>query len=242
VQSKAIIKSTSAPDINWIKAEVKQIFDNKRSVNGEIINDIIQVDVNDMNITSLIIAHGNFTDKENNQLIITIPGNSVGDKNLGWETNLWLLVQQDSLGAFHTINSIRGDVAYQNSVVDMNGDGYSEISMVNKTIENNVQNIAYKLYSFYTQSLLYVSETQDYWNLNKEAARKTLHKGGLMYNVLETQYVDIDSDGKMEIVEKWVEFRFNGGKRINDIELKKQMKIISRILTFENGFYQVLKP
>ena len=59
-----------------------------------------------------------------------------------------------------------------------------------------------------------------------------------MYNVLETQFVDIDNDGKMEIVEKWIEFRYNGGKNVNAIELKKTMKIRSRILTLKNGIYQ----
>ena len=63
-------------------------------------------------------------------------------------------------------------------------------------------------------------------------------KGDLLYNVLETQYVDIDNDGKMEIVEKWIEFRYNGGKRINEIEQRKTMKIKSRILILKDGIYQ----
>jgi len=227
-----------SPDISWIKKEVKQIFENKRSIHGEILDEIISIDWNRINANSIVIALGQFTNKNKKQFIITIPGSSKTDINLGWETNIWLLVEQDSVSNFKTINSIRGDIAYQNSVCDMNADGFDEISMVNKTQSKNIQKIAYKIFSFNSSSLLYVSETEDRWNTNKEFARKDLKKGDLLYNILENQYIDIDDDGKLEIVEKWIEFRYNGGKRINEIEQKKTMKIRSRILTLKDGIYQ----
>lgn len=228
----------SMPDLSWVKTEVRQIIEQKPSNSGENIAAILKIDLNTLTSASLVIASGHFTDKENKQMLITIPGTSKDNSNLGWETNLWLLVQKDSANNYKTIASIRGDVAYQNSVIDMDGDGYDEISMINRTVTSNVQRIAYKLFSFKSKSVLYVSETEDRWSMNKDNVRRTIAKGELLYNVLETQFVDIDNDGKMEIVEKWIEFRHNGGKRIKDIEQRKTMKIRSRILTIKDGTYQ----
>ncbi len=230
--------NVAVPDVNWVKTEVKQIFENKVTGNGENIAELLSIDLNNLTASSLVVASGHFTDKTARQILITVPGTAKGESDLGWETNLWLLVQVDSNKTYKTISSIRGDVAYQNSVMDMDGDSFDEISMVNRTLSNGVQRIAYKLFSFKTNSLMYVSQTEDRWTLNKENMRKSLVKGDLLYNVLENQYVDIDNDGKLEIVEKWIEFRYNGGKRINEIEQKKTMKIRSRILTLKDGVYQ----
>lgn len=229
--------SNKMPDVNWIRAEISQILDNKRVINGEILAELISVDVNNLNSTTLSTAIGNFTSKQQKQILITIPASAKPEKNLGWETNLWLLVEQDSTG-FHTLGSIRGDVAYQNAVMDVNGDGLDEISMVNHTREGQCERVSYKIFSFFTQSLLYVSETRDNWSTCKDKVRKNLKKGDLLYNVLENQYIDIDNDGNVDIVEKWIEFRYNGGRSIADIEQRKTMKIRSRILTLKDGIYQ----
>lgn len=230
--------SFSSPDINWIRNEVTHLVESQSAANGEILKNLLTVDSKFITESSVVAARGHFTSNSHEQLLITVPCKAAANANLGWETNIWLLVDKDSSGVYRTISYIRGDIAYQNSIVDMDNDGFDEIAMVNSTYMGGVQHIAHKLYSFKTNSLLYVGESVDRWTMNKESLRKKLHKGDLLYSVLETRYADIDHDGNLEIVEKWIEFRYNGGKSISTIEQRKSATIRTRVLTLKNGVYQ----
>jgi hypothetical protein len=219
----------SSPKIEWVKTEIQKIVNSNELISGERLGDILTFNTAEINESSVVIATGHFTSTQKNQYIITVPGTAITGRNLGWETNLWLLVEKTDGNDFKTIATLRGDVAYQNSLVDVDGDGLQEISMVNRT-GNQVSQSTYKLYSFKNNKYVYQAETVDNWSNNRIAKRKHLAKGELLYNILQVSYTDTDGDGKTEIVETWINFNYNGGRRIATIEQKKSMTVVTNIV------------
>lgn len=60
-----------------------------------------------------------------------------------------------------------------------------------------------------------------------------------MYNVLSFDFKDVNNDGTLELVETWVEMRYNGGRKVADIEQKKSVHTVQRILFFSDGKYSI---
>jgi hypothetical protein len=219
----------TAPKIEWVKTEIQNLLNSNEMVAGENLANLLSINTTELNESSVVVAAGHFTSNTRNQFVITVPGVAKSN-NLGWETNVLLLVEKTDFNEFKTIAKLRGDVAYQNSLVDIDGDGLQEILMVNRT-GTVAPTFTYKLYSFNSNSYIYKAESVDNWTQNRMARRKHLKKGELLYNVLQLSYTDTDNDGKTEIVETWINFNYNGGRRIATIEQKKTMSVVTRIVT-----------
>jgi hypothetical protein len=101
--------------------------------------------------------------------------------------------------------------------------------MVNQTGTTSSKS-THKLYSFKKNAFIYQAETTDNWTNNRIAKRKHLSKGELLYNVVQLSFTDTNADGKLEIVETWINFNYNGGRRIATIEQKKTMTVVTNIV------------
>lgn len=236
--STSPVNSQAAPQLEWVKTEVQNILRNAALSNGEKAAELLDLDINSLRESSLIIASGHFTDARKNQFIITIPAAAKEGMNLGWETNLWLVVEKSGENQFRTVASMRGDVAYQNSCIDVDGDGIEEVLMTNRVQTENSLNTVQKIYSFKTHSVVYQATSVDMWTQSRISSRKHMKKGQLMYNVLQLGFNDLDGDGKLEITETWIDFNYNGGRRIATIEQKKSMFIKTNTLNLSNGVYR----
>lgn len=226
--------SAAVPAFDWVKSEIQKVFSTSNT-SGENLGEVLDLNINALDQSQLIFVKGHFTSTENTQYIVTVPASAKNGKDLGWETNVWMLVERNADQSWSTLSTMRGDIAYQNSLVDIDGDGLMEVSMVNKTSNENAQTVSYKIYSFKNNGFIYSAETKDCWSNHKIARRKHLDRNEMLYNTLQVQVVDTDNDGVKEIVETWTEFRYNGGRRVATIEQKKNMVVITNVLKWENG-------
>lgn len=229
--------NATSPAVEWVKTEIQKIFQNTSGA-GENLSDMVTVNVATLNQSSLVVVSGHFTNKNKTQYIVTVPGQAKLGKDLGWETNVWMLVERNDDQSWNTIATLRGDVAYEHSLIDIDNDGLQEINMVNRMSCNGCQKISYKIYSFKTASFVYSAESNDSWSNHKIAKRKHLRKGELLYNVLQLNTTDVNNDGVKEVVETWIEFRYNGGRKVSTIEQRKTMLVKTNVLTLNNGVYQ----
>lgn len=235
-------QNLAVPKIEWVKSEVQKIFSSGDFNNGEKLKDMLEVDYASLSESSVIVAKGHFTSTDLNQFIITVPAKAKTGKNLGWETNVWLLVEALGNNNFKTIKAMRGDVAYQNSIVDVDRDGLQEIMMINnKHTEEGVVTL-YKLFSFKSNSVIYSTQTVDNWNHIKIKRRKHLVKSETLYSVLQFSFIDLDGDDRLELVETWVDFKYNGGRRVATIEQRKTMAVSKRTHKLINGVYAETMP
>jgi hypothetical protein len=223
------------PRLEWIKAELQRILSNPASAALEVSPDMANLTQNQ--VTSVA---GHFTSKEKIQQILCIPAKSTSGKNLGWETNLWLLIECDSSSGYKTIATSRGDVVYGSSLVDVDNDGLMEVPMVNEYTEAcGTKNITYKLFSFKTMGFLYESTSKDLRKtLIGDKKCKKINKGTLLYNILQVEYKDVDHDGDLEIIENWVNFNYNGGKSMRQVELNKTMSSNAKVLYLNQGAFK----
>ena len=223
------------PRLEWIKAELQRILNSPASASLEV-----QPDMANLTQSQVTSVAGHFTSKEKIQQILCIPAKSVTGKNLGWETNLWLLIECDSSNGYKTIATSRGDVVYGSSLVDVDNDGLMEVPMVNEFTEAcGTKNITYKLFSFKTMSFMYESTSRDLRKtLIGEKKCKKVSKGTLLYNILQVEYKDVDHDGDLEIIENWVQFNYNGGKSMRQVELNKSMSSHSKVLYLNQGAFK----
>lgn len=234
--SNEVNNNANTPAIDWVKSEIQKLMSTQSS-SGENISEMIDVNIASLEQSSLVVVKGHFTNKNTLQYIITVPGQAKSGKELGWETNVWMLVEKGLDQKWTTISTLRGDIAYDNSLLDVDGDGLQEIKMVNRISCDACQKISYKIYSFQTSSFIYTGESNDAWSNHKIARRKHLYKGEMLYNVLQLQTLDLNNDGVQEVVETWIEFHYNGGRKVSSIEQKKNMVVKTKILQLQNGAY-----
>jgi len=223
------------PGVEWVKSEVTQVM--QSSTLKTQISDVLDVNVNTLDQSTLSMVKGHFTSTEHDQYIIAIPARAKEGQELGWETNIWLLVEKSATQQWQTLSAQRGDLVYQNALLDVDGDGLQEINMINKVDCGASQKYIQRIFSFKTGNFIYTSEAQDNWSNHKLAKRKQLRRGDLLYSVMQFEVKDIDGDGVNEIVETWVHFKHNGGRRVARIEQNKKMTTVTRVLKYSNGAY-----
>lgn len=228
------------PGVEWVKSEVTQVM--QSSTLKSQISDVLDVNLNTIDPSTLSMVKGHFTSVDHDQYIIAVPAKAKEGQELGWETNIWLLVEKNSAQQWQTLSAQRGDLVYQNALLDVDGDGLQEINMINKVECGTSQKYVQRIFSFKTGNFIYTSEAIDNWSNHKLAKRKQLKRGDLLYSVMQFEVKDIDNDGVNEIVETWVHFQHNGGRRVARIEQNKKMTTATRVLKFSNGTYSVTTP
>lgn len=223
------------PNMDWIRKEVQRVCNGPASSQIEV-----QVDPSNLTQNQVHSVSGHFTRLEKIQQILCIPAKSKTGKNLGWETNLWLLIECDSAEGYKTVATSRGDLVYSHSLVDVDVDGLMEVPMVNEYIDNcGIRTVTYKLFSFKTMGFLHESESKDLRkSLFADKKFKNLSKGALLYNILQIEYKDVDNDGDLEIIENWISFYYNGGKNPRQVELRKSVSSQIRILYYKEGQFK----
>lgn len=223
------------PKLDWIRKEVQRVCNGPASAQLEV-----QADPSNLTQNQVHSVSGHFTSREKIQQILCIPAKSKTGKNLGWETNLWLLIECDSAEGYKTLATSRGDLVYSHNLVDVDGDGLMEVPMVNECIENcGTRTVTYKLFSFKTMGFLHESVSKDLRkSLFADKKCKKLSKGALLYNILQIEYKDVDNDGDLEIIENWISFYYNGGKNQRQVELRKTVNSQIRILYFNEGQFK----
>lgn len=89
----------STPRLAWIKQQVNSIFSSGTMVNGQKVSDVLKFQEDKINPNNVLFAQGKFLSKDQNQIIITVPCEAKAE-NLGWETNLLLLIDKNETGDF----------------------------------------------------------------------------------------------------------------------------------------------
>lgn len=223
------------PKLDWIRKEVQRICNGPSSFQLDV-----QADANNLTQNQVHAVSGHFTSTEKVQQILCIPAKSKAGKNLGWETNLWMLIECDSADGYKTLATTRGDLVYSHNLVDVDGDGLMEVPMINECVEScGTRTVTYKLFSFKTMGFLHESVSKDLRkNLFADKKCKKIAKGALLYNILQIEYKDVDNDGDLEIIENWVSFHYNGGKTQRQVELRKTVSSQIRILYYHEGQFK----
>lgn len=225
------------PRLEWVKKELARLFS---SAEGKALN--IEPEVQRLEEMGVHAVPGHFSSIEKIQQVVCIPGKikkSNAGSSVKGNSHLLLLVECDSAGSFKTIATATGDAVYTETLIDADGDGFMEIPMVQITEgADGSKSVSYSLYSFVKMCKLYEANSSDYRAvLEKSSAIKNLKKGDLLYSILQIEYKDVNNDGKLELLEHWIEFRYNGGKNLRQIELMKSLHARTQILYLKEGFY-----
>jgi hypothetical protein len=226
------------PRLDWVKNEITRLFSSTEAKQSNF-----EPEVSSLDELGVHAVPGHFTSKEKIQQIICIP---VRNKNLKTtnsdfqnKSHFLMLVECDSAGGFKTIATTTGDIVYTETLLDTDGDGFMEIPMVMASEnENGVKVITYTLFSFAKMTKIYESHSYDYRKtFSKGKNCKKIKKGDLLYNILQIEYKDVNNDGNLELLEHWIEFRYNGGNCARQMELYKTMTAKTAIHYIQNGAY-----
>lgn len=225
------------PRLEWVKKELARLFS---SAEGKALN--IEPEVQRLEEMGVHAVPGHFSSKEKIQQVVCIPGRMKKTGTglaVNGNSHLLLLVECDSSGGFRTVATATGDAVYSETLIDADGDGYMEIPMVQITEGSDGSKVvSYSLYSFVKMSKLYEANALDNRSvLEKSGAIKKVKKGDLLYSILQIEYKDVNNDGKLELLEHWIEFRYNGGKTLRQIELMKSLHARTQILYLKEGYY-----
>ncbi|MBL7811509.1 MAG: hypothetical protein JNL57_04745 [Bacteroidetes bacterium] len=233
--------SNSAPQNEWIRTEL--IARLAGTASGGIINlHDVMIQTDKLSASQIEVTSGHFLASENIQHLISIAGTATNKSRFGWENHLWLLVECDADSGYRVLQTGRGDAVGQYNFIDADGDGLMEVPMTNRTTsDSGTDCITYKLYSFQKGGFLYQSSCSDYNpGLRKQGKNKKWKKGSAMYSIMQVEYKDLDNNGTMEILEHWITYCYNGGKRQNEIEQRKTTKRQTRTLYLTDGAFKTI--